>query len=144
MTDLTESIAAKVRDSFAAQAMMTSLGARLTGLGAGRVEISAAADPAFGQQQGFAHAGVLFSLGDSAAGYAALTLMPEEMEVVTSEMKIHLLRPATGTALIARGRVIKPGRRMVISAADVFAHDGADGPEVQVATLLGTMVPVPR
>lgn len=131
---------AKIRASFADQGMMAQLGASLSQIELGQVTISAPFNPDFGQQQGFAHAGVLFSLGDSAAGYAALTHMPHGAEVLTSEMKIHLLRPATGSQLIARGRVIKPGRRLIVAAADVFAVDG--GAERQVATLMGTMVPV--
>jgi acyl-coenzyme A thioesterase PaaI-like protein len=68
-------------------------------------------------------------------------MIPEDQEVVTSEMKIHLLAPARGTSLIARGNVVKGGRRLVIVTADVFAVE--DGQETHVAMLSGTMVPVP-
>jgi len=130
-----------VRASFARQAMMTTIGAQIVSLAPGRVEIEAPVDPAFGQQHGLAHAGLSFAIGDSAAGYAALSLMPPGHEVLTSEMKIHLLAPAKGERLIARGEVIRPGKRLVIVRADIHARTG--GTLDHVATLLGTMVPMP-
>lgn len=130
----------RIHDSFARQGMMTTLGATLDEVHEGHVTISAPVTPATSQQQGFGHAALTFALGDSAAGYAALTLLPEN-EVVTSEMKIHLLSPAIGQRLIARGRVVKPGRRLVVVMAEVFAE--RDGAEKQIALLTGTMVPVP-
>ncbi|MBR9890916.1 PaaI family thioesterase [bacterium] len=130
----------RIRESFARQGMMTTLGARLVAVTPGAVEIEAAITPETSQQYGFAHAALAFALGDSAAGYAALTVMPEDREVVTSEMKIHLLAPARGARLIARGRVVKPGRRLVIVTADVYAVTA--GVETHAALLTGTMVPV--
>ncbi len=135
-------IRAKVEQSFAAQAMMETLGARITHLARGACDISAPILSLATQQQGFAHAGLTFSIGDSAAGYAALTLMGVENEVVTAEMKINLLAPASGEALVAEGRVLKPGRRLIVVQSDVFSLKGAA--RTHVATLLGTMVPVPR
>ena len=81
-----------------------------------------------------------FAIGDSAAGYAALSVLPDGAEVVTVEMKINLLSPAVGDRLVAEGRVIRPGRRIVAVASDVFAE--GDKGRKHVATLLGTMVPV--
>ncbi len=130
----------KIRRSFAAQAMMTTLGARLVALSKGTTVIEAPILPGSRQQHGFGHAGLTFAIGDSAAGYAALSLMPEEVEVLTTEMKINLLAPAQGERLIARGRVIKPGRRLVIVQADV--HALKDGVETHIALLTGTMIPV--
>ena len=129
-----------IRKSFARQAMMDTLGARIAAIGDGTVEITAPILPGARQQHGFAHAGLTFALGDSAAGYAALSVMPPGSEVLTAEIKINLLAPGRGDQLIARGRVLKPGRRLVVVASDVFAV--ADGAETQIATLLGTMVPV--
>lgn len=120
--------------------MMRTLGARLGAIRAGQVEIEAPVLETSRQQHGFGHAGLTFALGDSAAGYAALSVMPEDHEVLTSEMKIHLLAPARGDLLIARGRVIKPGRRLVIVQSDVYAV--AAGQETHIALLTGTMVPV--
>ncbi len=136
-----EQIRQKIRDSFARQSMMGTLGAELGSIEKGRVEIIAPIGDHIRQQHGYAHAGLTFSIGDSAAGYSALTVIPEDQEVVTSEMKIHLLAPARGTSLIARGNVVKGGRRLVIVTADVFAVE--DGQETHVAMLSGTMVPVP-
>ena len=129
-----------IRKSFSKQSLMTGFDARLDQVTHGAVIISAPILASVLQQHGFAHAGLPFALGDSAAGYSALSMMPLGSEVLTSEMKIHLLAPGKGERLVARGRVIKPGRRLVIAAADVFALEGNE--EVHVATLMGTMVPV--
>ncbi|MBS0125475.1 PaaI family thioesterase [Thetidibacter halocola] len=131
----------RIRQSFARQGMMTTMGARILSVSPGAVEIAAPIRPETGQQQGFAHAALTFAIGDSAAGYAALSLLDEGTEVVTSEMKINLLSPGTGEQLIARGRVVKPGRRLIVVLAEVFAE--SDGKERQIALLTGTMVPVP-
>lgn len=131
----------KVRDSFAAQSMMATLGATLVRIDAGMVEISAPILPGTRQQQGFGHAGLTFSIGDSAAGYAALTLLPADSEVVTAEIKINLLAPARGDRLVARGRVIKPGKRLCVVSSEVYAI--TSNKEALIAILQGTMVPVP-
>ena len=95
-----EVIERRLRDSFARQTMMQTLGATLEDIGPGRTRIVAPIAPHVLQQQGFAHAAVSFAIGDSAAGYAALTTLPEGAEVVTAEMKIHLLSPAVGERLV--------------------------------------------
>ena len=138
---MTETILPRIAASFARQGLMRTLGAHLVAADAGHCRIRAPIGPGATQQHGAAHAGLTFALGDSAAGYAALTLMPDDAEVMTAEIKINLLRPASGPLLEARGEVLKPGRRLVVVRADVFAlQDG--GAETHVATLLGTMVPV--
>lgn len=108
-------------------------------LARGTAELSAPVSTGFRQQQGFAHGGLIFSLGDSAAGYAALGLLPLDSEVMTAELKINFLAAASGT-LIATGRVLKPGRRLIVVACDVWAE--AKGTRTHVAALQGTMVPV--
>lgn len=133
-------VRSKVIKSFAKQAMMQSFHAEIEEMSDGEITLTAPIQEHVLQQHGFVHAGLTFALGDSAAGYAALTMMPEEAEVMTAEMKINLLAPAKGERLIARGRVIKPGRRLFVTAADVFALD--QGKETHVAILQGTMVPV--
>jgi len=133
-------IAAKIRASFAAQSMMTTLGAELLETGPGRAVIAAEVAPHLRQQQGFSHAALAFAIADSAAGYAALSIMPPEAEVLSVEIKINLLSPGSGR-LVAEGRVIKPGRRLVIVAADVWSEE--PGKERRhVAVLQGTMIPV--
>ncbi len=135
MSDIMERIGA----SFRQQGMMRTIGARLVGLEEGEVRIEAEVMPATSQHHGAGHAGLTFSLADSAAGYAALTTMPEGYDVVTSEFRISLLAPAKGR-LEAIGRVIRPGQRLVAVASDVWG-DG-DGTRVHVATALGTMIPL--
>jgi uncharacterized protein (TIGR00369 family) len=137
---LAPEIEAKVRASFARQSFMATLGAELLLVEEGRLTIAAPIAPGVLQQHGAAHAGLAFSLGDSAAGYSALTMIPGAGEVMTAEMRIHLLRPATGTRLVAEGRVVKPGRRLFVVESRVFAEDGDARREV--AMLTGTMVPV--
>ncbi len=131
----------RIYQSFAAQSMMATLGAKMVDVTSGVVRIEAPILPGARQQQGFGHAGLSFSIGDSAAGYAALTSLPLDMEVVTAEIKINLLAPARGQKLIAIGKVVKPGKRLCVVTADVFASD--NGQETLIAILQGTMVPVP-
>ena len=131
---------ARIRASFGRQTMMQTLGAALVSIAPGQVSIRAPILPGCLQQHGAGHAGLAFSIGDSAAGYAALSLMPDGAEVMTVEMKINLLSPATGDHLIAEGRVIRPGRRILVVAADVWAVTGTE--RKQVAMLQGTMIPV--
>ncbi|WBU60145.1 PaaI family thioesterase [Paracoccus albus] len=130
----------RVRASFAKQTMMQSLGAELESVAEGWVVITSPILPTVLQQQGAGHAGLAFSIGDSAAGYSALTMMEEGKEVMTVEMKINLMAPAIGDRLVAEGRVIRAGRRIVVVAADVFAEK--DGTRKHVAMLQGTMIPV--
>ena len=134
------SIETRIRDSFDKQTMMQTLGAELDSVAEGRVVITAPILPTSLQQQGAGHAGLAFSIGDSAAGYAALTVMPEGVEVMTVEMKINLMAPAIGDRLVAEGRVIRAGRRIVVVAADVFSE--VAGARKHVAMLQGTMIPV--
>lgn len=130
----------RIATSFAKQAMMTSLRAVLTQAHDGRCVIRAPILPEFGQQHGAAHAAVTFALGDSAAGYAALTQMPPEAEVMTAEIKINLLSPAVGDFLEATGEVMRAGRRLTVVRAEVVAIMG-DQRKV-VALLQGTMIAV--
>ncbi|MDK8872245.1 PaaI family thioesterase [Paracoccus sp. SSJ] len=130
----------RIRTSFDRQSMMRTLGARLALIEPGRIAITAPILPTSLQQHGAGHAGLTFSIGDSAAGYAALTLMPEAAEVMTVEMKINLMSPATGDQLVAEGRVIRPGRRIMVVTADVWAETGKT--RKHVAMLQGTMIPV--
>lgn len=136
MTPRFAGYAAKVRDSFARQGIMSTFGAEIREIAPGRVVLAAPVSPAVSQQQGYAHAGLTFALGDSAAGYAALTLMDEDQEVLTAEMKINLIAPGTGPELLATGEVVKAGRRLVIVRSEVA------GPNGTIAILQGTMIPV--
>ncbi len=135
------SVQERIAASFAKQSMMQTFEAALGEVREGAVTIEAPILPGARQQHGYAHAALTFALGDTAAGYAALSVMPEGAEVLTAEIKLNLLAPAEGQRLIARGRVVKPGRRLVVVQADVHAR-AADGTERHVALLQGTMVPI--
>ncbi|MGC1503933.1 MAG: PaaI family thioesterase [Sulfitobacter sp.] len=138
---MTPASRARIYESFSAQSMMQTLGAELIEVEAGLIRIASPILPGSRQQQGFGHAGLTFSIGDSAAGYAALTVLPLDQEVVTAEIKINLLAPARGDRLIATGRVVKPGKRLCVVTSEVHAE--ADGELTLIAILQGTMVPVP-
>ncbi|MFT7596798.1 MAG: hypothetical protein ACI8R4_004140 [Paracoccaceae bacterium] len=131
----------RITDSFARQTMMATLGAQLDHIEQGQVVITAPILDSAKQQHGIAHAALTFAIGDTAAGYSALSVMPAETEVMTAEIKINLLAPAKGDSLRATGRVIKPGRRLIVVSAEVHAIE--DGRETLVAVLQGTMIPVP-
>jgi uncharacterized protein (TIGR00369 family) len=135
---VTAEVEAKVRESFARQNLMATFGAALAGIAPGRVVIEAPILDLARQQHGFGHAGLTFALGDTAAGYAALTLMPLAAGVLTVEMKINLIAPASGDRLVATGRVVRSGRRLTVVTAEVEAE--AAGVRRTVAILQGTML----
>jgi uncharacterized protein (TIGR00369 family) len=128
----------RVRSSFADQGLMSTLGATLGTISPGAVEISVRPNAAISQQHGFVHAGAVTAIADSAAGYAALSLMPPGIGVLSTEFKINLLAPATGDRIIARGRVVKAGRTLTVAQPEVFAE--SDGQEKLVALLTATLI----
>ena len=130
----------RVRASFAKQRIMETIGATLTHVGDGEVHISVPVTPGLTQQHGYLHAGVLATIADSACGYAALSVMPDDAAVLSIEFKINMLAPAQGTQVVARARVVKAGRTISVCSADVFAL-GETG-EKLVATMSGTMMVV--
>ena len=133
-------IETRIREGFANQAMMQTFGAEVLSVAEGEVQLKAPILPLARQHLGHAHAALTFALGDTAAGFAALTVMPEGAQVVTAEIKINLLAPGVGDYLIATGRVIKPGRRLVVVSATVTAYDGDAARDV--AVLQGSMMAV--
>lgn len=141
MSGIDPGVAARLRRGFGAQSMMTTLNASLEALAPGHCSIRAPIGPGVLQQHGVGHAGLAFTIGDSAAGFAALTLLGEAGEVVTAEMKISLMAPARGVALVAEGRVLRAGRRLVTAAADIWALDET-GARRHIGAMLGTMVPL--
>lgn len=130
----------RVRDSFALQGAMSTLGAQLTHLAPGAVHISFDWAPGLTQQHGFIHAGMLSAALDSACGYAGFSLMPEDAGVLTIEFKINLLAPAQGQRFRCEGRVLKPGRTIVLAEGRAFAIDG--GQEKLCATMHCTLMAV--
>lgn len=132
----------RIAESFAAQGMMTTLGATLDHVEPGKVIISAPILDSSKQQHGAAHAALSFAIGDTAAGYAALTMIPDDAEVMTAEIKINLLAPGVGDRLRATGTVVKAGRRLVVATSEVHAITGDK--EKLIAILQGTMMPVAK
>ena len=128
----------RVRESFARQGMMKHLGAELVSLGPGTAEIRATLRPELTQQHNYFHAGVSGTIGDSACGYAAYTLMPADSTVLTVEYKINLLAPADGDELIAKARVVRSGKTLKVCTADVFVRKA--GAENHCATMIATVM----
>ncbi len=133
-------IEARVRASFARQGLMATLGARLDFAWAGEVGISLAPHPGVSQQHGFVHAGAVSTIADSAAGYAALTLMPAGAGVLTTEFKINLLAPASGARILALGKVVKAGRTLTLAQSEIFAEQ--DGKRKLIALLTATLMTI--
>lgn len=120
-----EGFETRVRDSFARQTVMTTIGAGLLRVAPGEVDIGLAVGPAVAQQHGFVHAGIVATIADSACGYAALSLMEPGTAVLTAEFKINLLAPAAGDRLVARGKVVRAGRTLSVATAEVEAVSAA-------------------
>lgn len=128
----------RIADSFARQGAMMHLGAELVAVKPGEVDIRLRYRPEVSQQHGFFHGGVVGTVADSAGGYAAYSLMPGDASVLTVEYKINLVAPAKGEALLARGRVVKAGRTLTVTAVDVFALDR--GKETLCAVMQQTLI----
>jgi uncharacterized protein (TIGR00369 family) len=129
-----------IHQSFAAQGLMTTLGARLGTIMPGRVVVELPYATAVGQQQGFFHGAVMGAIGDVAGGYAALSLMPASSEVVTVEYKINFMRPAVGELLRAEGQVVRAGKSLTVARIDIAALK--DGVPSVVAILQATFMRV--
>jgi uncharacterized protein (TIGR00369 family) len=110
----------RIRASFERQGLMRHLGAHLAHIAPGRVHIALSGRPEVTQQHGYIHAGATSAIADSAGGYAALTLFPDNTEVLTVEYKINLLAPAEGDHIEAVGTVLKSGRTLTVCRLEVF------------------------
>jgi uncharacterized protein (TIGR00369 family) len=119
---------------------MAAIGAELVHVASGEVDIALPFSDRLTQQDGYLHAGVVAGVTDSACGYAALTVMDGEAEVLTVEFKINLLAPAAGERLIARGRVIRSGRTLTVCRGEAVTI--SDGREKHVATLTATLIAI--
>jgi uncharacterized protein (TIGR00369 family) len=136
----TDAVAQRIHRSFGKQRIMETIGATLTYVAAGETHIALPVREDLTQQHGYVHAGIIATIADSACGYAALTVMPADAAVLSIEFKINMLAPAEGLRLVARGRVVKPGRTIVVCNAEVYAERG--DAEKLVATMTGTMMVV--
>src|SRR5262249_54035738 len=113
---------ARIQASFAKQGLMRTLGAYILRISPGAVDIALPASPSISQQHGFIHAGAVAAIADTAAGYAALSLMPPRVGALTTEFKINLLAPATGDRILARGHVVKAERTLTVAQTEVVAE----------------------
>ena len=138
MEPLNPSFADDVKRSFARQPIMNLIGAALSLVEPGVVEITLPYRADLAQQDGYVHAGIVTTIADSAAGYAAFSLMPTGSRVLSVEFKVNLLRPAQGVSFVARGEVIKPGKTLTVVRADVSGID-ENGERELIATMLSTM-----
>lgn len=128
----------RVRSSFERQQAMALIRATLPVVDHGRCEIHLPHWPGIEQQHGFVHGGVVGMIADSAAGYAAMTMVPAAASVLTVEYKMNLVAPADGEQLIARGKVVRPGRTLIVTQAEVFAVK--DGREALCALMQQTIM----
>jgi uncharacterized protein (TIGR00369 family) len=141
MNPLNPSFAEDVAASFAQQPIMKLIGASLSLVDPGVIEITLPYRADLTQEHGYLHAGVITTIADSACGYAAFTLMPAGSNVLSVEFKVNLLRPAQGAEFATRAEVIKAGRTLTVVRADVFGIAG-NKEKTLVATMQGTMIRV--
>jgi uncharacterized protein (TIGR00369 family) len=132
------SFADEIEQSFAKQTIMGLIGAELTRVEPGLIEIRLPYRADLAQQHGYLHAGIVTTIADSACGYAAYSLMPPNSEVLSVEFKVNLLRPAKGETFSAVAEVVKSGKTLTVVRGDVFGIE-EDRREL-VATMLGTMI----
>ena len=130
--------AERVQASFAKQNAMHLIQATMPVVAHGKTEIHVAHWDGIEQQHGFVHGGVVGMIADSAAGYAAMTVVPASASVLTVEYKMNLVAPADGEKLIARGQVVRPGRTLIVTKAEVFAVK--DGKETLCALMQQTIM----
>lgn len=131
--------AEEIKQSFAKQTIMGLIGAKLTRVEPGIVEITLPYRADLAQQHGYLHAGIVTTIADSACGYAAYSLMPQDSEVLSVEFKVNLLRPAKGEVFLASAEVVKGGKTLTVVRADVFSLDQTEQ-RTLIATMLGTMI----
>ena len=139
----------RIRESVGRQTLLTTLGVSIAELAVGRVVLDLPYRADLCQQNGYLHAGAITALADSACGYAAASLMPEDRDVLTVEFKVNLLAPARGDRFRAIGEVMRAGRTLTVCSAEVvaWADDGEGNPEaslVRVALMQATMMAVTR
>lgn len=132
----------RTRDSFARQPAMHTLGATLRSVAPGQVQIEMAHRDALTQQHGFMHAGMIATALDSACGYAAFTLMPTDVAVLTIEFKVNLLAPARGPQFRIEANVVKPGRTISVVEGRAFQHEPGSDAQKLVATMTATIMTV--
>ena len=126
----------RIRASFGRQGAMTLIGAELTRIHHGTVEIELSNRPELTQQHGFLHAGVIAAALDSACTYAAYTMIDPDVSILTIEFKVNLMSPGKGDRFLFRGEITKPGSNIIV--ADGKAYAIGDGPAKLIASMTGT------
>ena len=129
----------RIHASFSKQAFLAFIGAELEYVEKEKVIITCTHKETLTQQQGFLHGGVVKTLADVSCGYAALTVMPDDAEVLTVEFKINLMRPANTEKIVATGEVIKAGKTLVIAESTVTNEINGS----VIAKMLATMIVSP-
>lgn len=132
----------EVRRSFAAQRVMNLIGASITLLEAGAVDITLPYREDLTQQNGFIHAGIITTIADSACGYSSYSLMPEGSDVLSVEFKINLLKPAKGEKFVAEGRIVRSGKTLTVARCDVFGYQS--GNREAIAAMQATLIRLDR
>ena len=135
-----EGRASRLKEEFS-QGFIKTCGLRLVSLERGLAESKLEITGAHAQQDGFVHAGVMATMADHTAGYAAFSVVADDIRILTLEFKINFLRPATGDHLICRARVVKEGKKIVVADSEVYDH--RNGKEKLAAKTLVTLVAVP-
>ncbi|MGD8776886.1 MAG: PaaI family thioesterase [Syntrophobacterales bacterium] len=135
-----EERATRLKEEFF-QGFVKSCGVNLVSLERGRAESSLELTEAHSQQDGFAHAGVMATMADHTAGYAAFSVVSENIRILTLEFKINFLRPAKGDRLVCRAQVVKEGKNILVADSEVY--DQLDGTEKLAAKALVTLMAVP-
>jgi uncharacterized protein (TIGR00369 family) len=129
--------AVRIRASFGRQKAMSLIGASLTLVEPGQVEVALPYRDDLTQQKGFIHGGIIGMIADTACGYAAYSLMPADSSLVTVEYKINILAPARAS-LVARGGVVRAGRTLTVTRGEVYSEDGK-----HVASMQQTLMTLP-
>ncbi|MFT5193917.1 MAG: hypothetical protein ACI9EW_002627 [Cellvibrionaceae bacterium] len=126
-------------DTFNKHSIMHTIDATITHLAPGEMDITLPYRADLGQQQGFMHAGIITTIVDSACGLAALSLMPENSDVVTVEFKVNFMSPAVGDRFVGKGRVVRSGKTLTVTQGDVYSIQDSSGAEKHIATMQATM-----
>ena len=133
-----DAVEARIRGSFARQGAMATLGATLSSISPGVVEIELGFDEKLTQQHGFLHAGVISAALDTACSYAAYTVTTPEVSLLTIEFKVNLMSPGRGERFLFRGEITKPGSNIIV--ADGRGYALTDGPAKLIASMTSTMM----
>ncbi|MFN7008991.1 MAG: PaaI family thioesterase [Allorhizobium sp.] len=133
-----DTVGERIRHSFARQGAMRTLGAELTRVSQGVVEIEMPFDEKLTQQHGILHAGVISAALDSACTYSAYTMIDPDVSLLTIEFKVNLMSPGKGERFLFRGEITKPGSTIIV--ADGRAYSIGDGPAKLIASMTSTMM----